>query len=58
VAEVRPAADGAGATVAASAPGQTTITLSYQRERAAGGYFDVFDDAQPVSLTIPVKVTG
>jgi hypothetical protein len=58
VAEVHPAADGAGGTVVAKAAGHTTITLSYQRERAAGGYFDVFDDARPVSLTVDVKVTG
>jgi GH43 family beta-xylosidase len=58
VAEVRPAADGTGGTVVAKAAGHTTITLSYQRERAAGGYFDVFDDARPVSRTVDVKVTG
>ncbi len=58
VAEIRPAADGAGGTVVAKAAGRTTITLSYQRERAAGGYFDVFDHARPVSQTVKVKVTG
>jgi hypothetical protein len=58
VAEVRPDADGAGGAVIAKAAGHTTITLSYQRERAAGGYFDIFDDTRPVSLTVDVKVTG
>jgi GH43 family beta-xylosidase len=58
VAEVRPDADGAGGAVIAKAAGHTTITLSYQREHAAGGYFDVFDDTRPVSLTVDVKVTG
>jgi len=57
VAEFRPAADGAGGTVVAKAAGRTTITLSYQRERAAGGYFDVFNRARPVSLKVDVKVT-
>ena len=56
VAEVHPAADGAGGTVVAKAAGRTTITLSYQRELAAGGYFDVVNDAWPVSLTVDVKV--
>ena len=55
---VRPGADGTGGSVVAKAPGRTTITLSYQRERAAGGYFDVFDDAVSVSQTVEVKVTG
>ena len=58
VAEVHPAADGAGGTVVAKAAGRTTITLSYQRELAAGDYFDVVNDAWPVSLTVDVKVTG
>src|SRR5213595_3667064 len=58
VAEVRPAADGTGGAVVAKAPGQTTITLSYQRRHAAGDYFDVFDDGSPVSHTVAVKVTG
>jgi len=56
VAEVQRAADGAGGTVVAKAAGRTTITLSYQRELAAGGYFDVVNDAWPVSLTVHVKV--
>jgi hypothetical protein len=56
VAEVHLAADGAGGTVVAKAAGRTKITLSYQRELAAGGYFDVVNDAWPVSLTVDVKV--
>jgi hypothetical protein len=58
VAEVRPGADGFGGTVVAKAAGQTTVTLSYQREHADGAYFDVIDDAHTVSLTVGVKVTG
>jgi hypothetical protein len=58
VADVSQISGGTGATVVAKAAGQTTITLSYQRERAAGDYFDVVDDANPVSLTVNVKVTG
>jgi hypothetical protein len=56
VVEIHPAADGAGGTVVAKARGRTTITLTYQRELAAGGYFDVVNDAWPVSLTVDVKV--
>jgi beta-xylosidase len=56
VAEVHLAPGGAGGTVVAKAAGRTRITLSYQRELAAGGYFDVVDDARPVSLTVDVKV--
>jgi hypothetical protein len=58
VAEVRPDADGAGGTVVAKAAGKTTLTLAYQREHAAGDYFDVFDDAWPVLQTVDIKVTG
>jgi GH43 family beta-xylosidase len=58
IAEVRPDADGAGGTVVAKAAGKTTMTLSYQRQHAAGDYFDVFDDARPVSLVVDIKVTG
>jgi hypothetical protein len=58
VADMSQTPGGTGATVVAKAAGQTTITLSYQRERAAGDYFDVVDDANPVSLTVNVKVTG
>ena len=56
VAEVHLGPGGAEGTVVAKAAGRTRITLSYQRELAAGGYFDVFDDARPVSLTVNVKV--
>jgi hypothetical protein len=56
VVEIHPAADGAGGTVVAKARGRTTITLTYQRELAAGGYFDVVNDAWPVSRTVDVKV--
>jgi hypothetical protein len=66
VASVRPAADGAGGTVVANAPGRTTITLTYQRRLAAGGYQDVANlfpmpvdpGRQPVSQTIDVAVSG
>jgi hypothetical protein len=58
IAEIQPAADGTGGTVVAKTAGRTTITLSYQRERAAGGYFDVFDDTRPVSETVKVRVTA
>ena len=42
-------------------PGTTTITLTYQRERAAGGYVNVYNldgtRRQLVSISIPVTVT-
>jgi hypothetical protein len=37
---------------------KTTLTLAYQREHAAGDYFDVLDDTWPVSQTVDIKVTG
>jgi glycosyl hydrolase family 43 len=43
-------------TVIANGSGRTTLTLTYQRERSAGGYFDVFNERDPVSLRIPVIV--
>jgi len=56
--DVRPSGD--GATLTARHRGRTTITLSYQRELSAGGYFDVFNTAagasQPVATTIHVIV--
>ena len=49
-----------GATVLGKHPGRTTITATYQRELAAGGYNDVFNivgrHRELVSVTIPVKV--
>jgi hypothetical protein len=58
VAEVRPDADGTGGTVVAKTAGKTTLTLAYQRQHAAGDYFDVFDDTRSVSQTVEIKVTG
>jgi hypothetical protein len=53
-------ASGDAATVTARHRGRTTLTLSYQRELSAGGYFDVFNHAaagwQPVTTTIAVRV--
>jgi GH43 family beta-xylosidase len=62
VATVRVAPDGAGGTVVAGSPGRTTITLTYQRALAAGGWSDVFNllatERQPVTVTLDVTVTS
>jgi hypothetical protein len=51
------------ATVRTDAEGATitdvrrrgTLTLTYQRQHASGGYFDVRNGRHPVSLTLPVR---
>jgi GH43 family beta-xylosidase len=60
VASVEPVA-GDAATVAAEGVGRTTLTLTYQRRRAAGGYADVYDvlpggARRLVSVTVDVTV--
>jgi hypothetical protein len=64
VATVRPIA-GDAATVVAEGVGHTTLTLTYQRRLAAGGYADVFDaraavgaDRRLVSMTVEVTVVA
>jgi hypothetical protein len=61
VASVSVDADGSSGTVTAHAPGRTTVTLTYQRERASGAYVDVFNlgryGRQPVSVRVNVVVT-
>jgi hypothetical protein len=57
VATLQPDGSDAG-TVVAHGTGRTTLTLTYQREHSAGGYFDVFNGSAPVSLRIPVIVVG
>ena len=53
-------ATAAGETVFGKHPGRTKITVVYQRELSAGGYYDVFNIVghrrQLVSVTIPVRV--
>jgi hypothetical protein len=46
-----------GVTVVARRPGRATITLTYQRRLAGGGYRDVFDARGPVRVRIEVLVT-
>ena len=40
-----------------SAPGRTTVTLTYQRELATGAYDDVYNGRRPVSVRVTVVVT-
>jgi Glycosyl hydrolases family 43 len=51
---------GGVARVIARAPGTTRIRLAYQRQRARGGYFSVFDELggerRPVAATVRVRV--
>jgi hypothetical protein len=60
VATVETRASGDGGILVARHPGRTTVTLSYQRELAADGYFDVvnlaFGVRRPVATSIPVRV--
>ena len=64
VATVQPVS-GDGAQIHAQSPGHTTVTLTYQRQSSAGGYYDVYDiypgtgdgSQQLVSVTIDVTVT-
>jgi hypothetical protein len=55
IATIQPGAD--GGEVVGHAPGRTKLTLTYQRRRAAGDYFDVFNAHRSVSVTIPIRVT-
>jgi hypothetical protein len=65
VATVQPVS-GTGAQIDAHSPGHTTVTLTYQRQSSADGYYDVYNiypgagkEAQKlVSVTIDVTVTG
>jgi hypothetical protein len=66
-AELRPASagtvtvDGDRVTVTGVSPGAARLVLTYQRERAGGGYFDVTQTVgpageRPVSVTVPVLI--
>jgi GH43 family beta-xylosidase len=51
-------ADGSDAgTVAAHSAGQTTLTLTYQRQSSTGTYYDVTNGHRVVSVSIPIRVT-
>jgi GH43 family beta-xylosidase len=50
--------DGGGATIVGHGRGQTTLTLTYQRELASGAYEDVYNGDQVVSVQIPIRVRG
>jgi hypothetical protein len=62
VVTVQPWATGDGGTLTAVRPGRTTLTLTYQRQRSDGGYFDVvnrFDELiRPVTTRVTVTVAG
>ena len=51
---------GDGGMLHAGRPGRTTLTLTYQRERSTGGYFDVFNRdglSWPVTTVVQIVVT-
>jgi hypothetical protein len=50
--------DAGGATIVGHARGQTTLTLTYQRELASGRYADVSNGDRLVSVSIPIRVSG
>jgi GH43 family beta-xylosidase len=50
--------DAGGATIVAHGRGETTLTLTYQRELANGAYQDVSNGDRLVSVQIPVRVRG
>jgi GH43 family beta-xylosidase len=56
VATIEPDGSDAGTVVAHSA-GQTTLTLTYQRESSTGPYYDVTNGRRVVSVSIPIRVT-
>ena len=48
---------GEAGTIVAHSPGQTTLTLTYQRQSSTGTYYDVTNGRRVVSVSIPIRVT-